>query len=256
MFGGLFVLTILVGLFIFFVPFRTVTFDPIESPGFRLPSGLVLFLGGLAALSMATISIILDWSALWLTRDLGLAIALGGTGIMAFNVAEIVSRLYGEALINRFGEVFVAGWGMILGCVIFLVTAVLGNPYLIVVGFGFFTANFIPVLFGVAAREETDNAVAAVNVFEQRRLERRILPSAGDQPRIPGPTESASVRSRRASVTSRSASRPRTPNRCVSIGVNPAPTSASLSRCAVQKLKSRPGTFRPASTSSRSAMNN
>ena len=76
-FGGLFVLTILVGLFIFFVPFRTVTFDPIESPGFRLPSGLVLFLGGLAALSMATISIILDWSALWLTRDLGLAIALG-----------------------------------------------------------------------------------------------------------------------------------------------------------------------------------
>ena len=100
------------------------------------------------------------------TSSLGLAIALGGTGIMAFNVAEIVSRLYGEALINRFGEVLVAGWGMILGCVIFLATAVLGNPYLIVVGFGFFgffTANFIPVLFGVAAREETDNAVAAVN---------------------------------------------------------------------------------------------
>ncbi len=165
-FGGLFVLTILVGLFIFFVPFRTVTFDPIVSPGFRLPSGLVLFLGGLAALSMATISIILDWSALWLTRDLGLAIALGGTGIMAFNVAEIISRLYGEALINRFGEVLVAGWGMILGCVIFLATALLGNPYMIVIGFGFFgffTANFIPVLFGVAAREETDNAVAAVN---------------------------------------------------------------------------------------------
>ena len=55
--------------------------------------------------------------------DLGLAIALGGTGIMAFNIAEIVSRLYGEALINRFGEVLVAGWGMILGCVIFLAAA-------------------------------------------------------------------------------------------------------------------------------------
>ncbi|MEC8153549.1 MAG: hypothetical protein VX077_01515, partial [Pseudomonadota bacterium] len=27
----------------------------------------------------------------------------------------------------------------------------------------FFSANFIPVLFGVAARVETDNAVAAVN---------------------------------------------------------------------------------------------
>ena len=49
---------------------------------------------------------------------------------MAFNVAEIVSRLYGEAPINRFGEVLVAGWGMILGCVIFLATAMLGNPYL------------------------------------------------------------------------------------------------------------------------------
>ena len=165
-FGSLFILTISVGLFIFFVPFRTVTFDPIVSPGFRIPSGLVLFLGGLAALSMATISIILDWSALWLTRDLGLAISLGGTGIMAFNVAEIVSRLYGEALLNRFGEVLVAGWGMILGCVIFLAVALFGNPYLIVCGFcffGFFSANFIPVLFGVAAREQPNNAVAAVN---------------------------------------------------------------------------------------------
>ena len=165
-FGGLFTLTIVMGLFIFFVPFGTVKFAPIESPGFRLPSGLILFLGGLAALSMATISIILDWSALWLTRDLGLAIALGGTGIMSFNVAEIISRLYGEALINRFGEILVAGWGMILGCVIFLVTALLGNPYLIVIGFGFFgffTANFIPVLFGVAAREEKENSIAAVN---------------------------------------------------------------------------------------------
>lgn len=165
-FGALFVLTILVGLYIFLRPFGTVTFKPITSPGFRLPSQNVLFLGGLAALSMSTISIILDWSALWLTRDLGLIVAVGGIGIMAFNATEIVARLYGEALINRFGEVLVAGWGMILGCAIFLATALTGNPYLIVAGFGFFgffTANFVPVLFGIAVREETENPVAAVN---------------------------------------------------------------------------------------------
>ncbi len=115
---------------------------------------------------MATISIILDWSALWLTRDLGLTIALGGTGIMAFNIAEIGARIYGERLINRFGEGLVAGWGMVIGCLIFLAATLSGNPYLIVAGFGslgFFTANFIPILFGIAAREETDNPIAAVN---------------------------------------------------------------------------------------------
>ena len=165
-FGGLFVLTIFAGLYIFMRPFGTVTFSPIASPGFRIPSQTVLFLGALAAASMATISIILDWSALWLTRDLGLTIALGGTGIMAFNIAEIGARIYGERLINRFGEGLVAGWGMVIGCLIFLAATLSGNPYLIVAGFGslgFFTANFIPILFGIAAREETDNPIAAVN---------------------------------------------------------------------------------------------
>jgi len=165
-FGGLFVLTVLVGLYIFMRPFGTVTFKPISSPGFRIPSQTVLFLGALAAASMATISIILDWSALWLTRDLGLTIALGGMGIMAFNFAEIISRLYGEKLINAFGESLVAGWGMLVGCAIFLIATMSGNAYLIVIGFGFFgffTANFVPVIFGVAVREETENPIAAVN---------------------------------------------------------------------------------------------
>ena len=165
-FGGLFVLTVLVGLYIFMRPFGTVTFKPISSPGFRMPSPPVLFLGALAAASMATISIILDWSALWLTRDLGLTIALGGMGIMAFNFAEIISRLYGEKLINAFGESLVAGWGMLVGCAIFLIATMSGNAYLIVIGFGFFgffTANFVPVIFGVAVREETENPIAAVN---------------------------------------------------------------------------------------------
>ena len=165
-FGGLFVLTVLVGLYIFMRPFGTVTFKPISSPGFRMPSQTVLFLGALAAASMPTISIILDWSALWLTRDLGLTIALGGMGIMAFNFAEIISRLYGEKLINAFGESLVAGWGMLVGCAIFLIATMSGNAYLIVIGFGFFgffTANFVPVIFGVAVREETENPIAAVN---------------------------------------------------------------------------------------------
>ena len=165
-FGGLFVLTVLVGLYIFMRPFGTVTFKPISSPGFRIPSQTVLFLGALAAASMATISIILDWSALWLTRDLGLTIALGGMGIMAFNFAEIISRLYGEKLINAFGESLVAGWGMLVGCAIFLIATMSGNAYLIVIGFGFFgffTATFVPVIFGVAVQEDTENPIAAVN---------------------------------------------------------------------------------------------
>ena len=55
---------------------------------------------------------------------------------------------------------------MWVGCAIFLIATMSGNAYLIVIGFGFFgffTANFVPVIFGVAVREETENPIAAVN---------------------------------------------------------------------------------------------
>lgn len=161
----LFAVTLAAGVLVFITVLAPVTFDLIKSPGIGVPSQNVLFLGGLAALSMATISIVLDWSALWLTRDLGLAIAYGGTGIMAFNLTEIVARLIGERLFDRLGEVWVAGWGVLLGCVVFIAVTLTGNPFLIVAGFGvfgFFSANFVPVLFGIASREETENPVAAV----------------------------------------------------------------------------------------------
>mgnify|MGYP001264123503 CR=1 FL=1 len=66
---------------------------------------------------MGTIGIILDWSALWLTRDIGLALALGGVGIFAFNSSEIVVLMFGTSLISRFGERGMGTSAMLLGCV-------------------------------------------------------------------------------------------------------------------------------------------
>ena len=68
---------------------------PVQKFHFGIPTGDTLFLGPVAAISMGTIGIILDWSALWLTCDIGLAHALGGVGIFAFNSSEIVAGMFG-----------------------------------------------------------------------------------------------------------------------------------------------------------------
>ena len=115
---------------------------------------------------MGTIGTILDWSALWLTRDLGLALALGGVGIFAFNSSEIVARMFGTSLIARFGERGMGTSAMLLGCVSMAAATYSQSLAAIVFGFaalGFCSANFIPLVMGLAARRNPENASKIVS---------------------------------------------------------------------------------------------
>ncbi|MDC0913206.1 hypothetical protein OAQ47_04655 [Paracoccaceae bacterium] len=115
---------------------------------------------------MGTIGIILDWSALWLTRDIGLALALGGFGIFAFNSSEIVARMFGTSLISRFGERGIGTSAMLLCCVSMAATTYSQSLAAIVFGFadlGFCSANFIPLVMGLAARRNPENASKIVS---------------------------------------------------------------------------------------------
>jgi MFS family permease len=146
------------------------------APPLRIPDKGILGLGALAAINMGTVGVILDWSALWLTRDLMVSLALGGSIIFAFNVGEIASRLSGERLLRRLGERLVGGYAMMAGGTVLLVAVLSENPVLIIFAFavfGFLTANFIPVLFRAAARiggEESNLAVADLNFMTSAGL--------------------------------------------------------------------------------------
>ena len=145
---------------------RTVKATSEAAQQLRLPSGDTLVFGSIAAVSMGTVGIILDWSALWLTRDIGLVLALGGIGIFAFNGTEVLARLFGERIITRFGERVVGTWAMLVGCLIMIAATYSRELIPIVIAFGAFglcSANFLPLLMGVAARRNPDNAAGVVS---------------------------------------------------------------------------------------------
>jgi len=81
-----------------------------KTPRFKLPKNNILIFGFLLMMNYATMGIILDWSALWLTRDLLAPLFLGGIIIIVFNIGEIVSRLLASKLIKRSSERFVGGY--------------------------------------------------------------------------------------------------------------------------------------------------
>ena len=132
------------------------SFETLEkTPKFKLPKKAILIFGILMMLNYATMGIILDWSALWLTKDLLIPLYLGGAVIFAFNIGEISARLIASKMINKASERIVGGYLSIAAGVILFISILTSNFYIIVFGmllFGFGTANFIAIIFRLAIR--------------------------------------------------------------------------------------------------------
>ena len=132
------------------------SFETLEkTPKFKLPKKAILIFGILMMLNYATMGIILDWSALWLTKDLLIPLYLGGAVIFAFNIGEISARLIASKMIKKGSEKIVGGHLSIAAGVILFFSILTSNFYIIVFGmllFGFGTANFIAIIFRLAIR--------------------------------------------------------------------------------------------------------
>ena len=133
-----------------------------KTPRFKFPKKSILIFGFLMMMNYATMGIILDWSALWLTKDLLVPLYLGGAVIVAFNVGEISSRLIASKMINKYSEKLVGGYlSIIAGIILFLSILTLNFPVIIfgMILFGFGTANFIAIIIRQAIRI-TDEPIA------------------------------------------------------------------------------------------------
>ena len=132
------------------------SFETLEkTPKFKLPKKAILIFGILMMLNYATMGIILDWSALWLTKDLLIPLYLGGAVIFAFNIGEISARLIASKMIKKGSEKIVGGYLSIAAGVILFFSILTSNFYIIIFGmllFGFGTANFISIIFRLAIR--------------------------------------------------------------------------------------------------------
>ena len=114
-FGVMAILILLSVVFIYFfgLPRREDSNDQISK--FKFPKKQILIFGLLMMFNFATIGIIIDWSSLWLTKDLMAPLFLGGLVIVFFNSGEIVARLMANTFIKYLGEKVVGGYLSVIG---------------------------------------------------------------------------------------------------------------------------------------------
>jgi len=133
---------------------------------FQLPKNNILIYGFLLMMNFATLGIIIDWSPVWLTKELGAPLFLGGLIIIFFNGGEIFARVAASKLINKFGDIIVGSYFSIISCIILFLSILTSNLYLILVGiliFGFGTANFVAVVLRQAINETNESISITVS---------------------------------------------------------------------------------------------
>lgn len=116
---------------------------------FSLPSGAVLVVGLLCFVVYLAEGAILDWSALYLTQDKGMAMSLAGLGYASFALLVTIARFAGGPLISRLGTVRMVVFGAIVGAAGLALSIFTEHWLIALLGYalcGLGCANISPVL--------------------------------------------------------------------------------------------------------------
>mgnify|MGYP005720646313 FL=1 len=121
-----------------------------NNPRFMLPNIKIITFASINMFIFACMGIIVQWSPLWLVRDLFAPLYMVGSIVILFNVGEIVSNLLGSKLIKRFNEKIVGPYFAMLGSIILFLSVVSQNIYIIYLAvfiFGFLISNVMPIVY-------------------------------------------------------------------------------------------------------------
>lgn len=124
---------------------------------FARPTGGVLVVGLLCFVVYLAEGAILDWSALYLTQDKGMAMSLAGLGYASFALLVTIARFAGGPLIARLGAVRIVVCGAILAAAGLLLSILAGHWLLALLGYalcGLGCANISPVLISSLNRQQ------------------------------------------------------------------------------------------------------
>ena len=81
---------------------------------------------------MGTVGIMLEWTPLWLKRDLNASLYVASLSILCWGGGEFIGRIYGEKIVNSYGVKFAAGYFGLVGCLIFFISILTANIYIII----------------------------------------------------------------------------------------------------------------------------
>ncbi|WDS35120.1 MFS transporter [Pseudoxanthomonas sp.] len=123
-----------------------------DAPTFAVPKGVVLLIGLLAFVAFLAEGAVLDWSAVFLTEVRQVDPGHAGLGYVVFSLAMTITRLLGDALVERFGRTRSIVLGGMLGGAGFLVATLTPVWQVALVGYaliGLGCANVVPALFSL-----------------------------------------------------------------------------------------------------------
>jgi fucose permease len=109
-----------------------------------------------------------SWGAEFLRSELGTSAAVGGLVFIAFQATMTVSRLFGDRVVDRYGDARVVRVGGLLVAVAVAAGLALDHPVTVVVGFavaGLGVASLFPIVFHAAGNlpgVSTGHGVAVV----------------------------------------------------------------------------------------------
>ncbi len=131
----------------------------------KVPEKNILLFGLLLFMIFGSNGIMIDWSTLWLTKDLNSPLYLGGLGLMFFSFGGMLANLFSSQLISYFSEKVVGCIFVLIGSSLLLVSIMIFNLHFILIClffYGFLTANFVPLVIRQAVRQSTENLSTTV----------------------------------------------------------------------------------------------
>ena len=153
-----------------------------EAEKFKIPEGNILLFGLLLFFVFGSGGIIMDWSTLWLNKDLGAPLHLASTGLIFLSIGSIFANLLSNTLIDIFTEKVVGCYFIMIGAIIMFIVLLTNNFYIILVMFGvygFSSANFVPIIIRQAVKQSNESIPMTVTNLITIGLSSTMIMPAG-----------------------------------------------------------------------------
>ena len=153
-----------------------------EGEKFKIPETNVLLFGFLLFFVFGSGGIIMDWSTLWLSKDLNAPLYLASMGLIFFSIGGIFANLFSNSLIKLFTEKVVGCHFVMIGESIMFLSLLTNNFYIILAVlslYGFAIANLVPIVIRQAVKQSSESIPMTVtNLITIGLSSTMIMPAA------------------------------------------------------------------------------
>jgi MFS family permease len=128
-----------------------------DAPIFAWPRGVVLLIGALCLITFLAEGSMLDWSAVFLHEQRGVALSRAGLGFAVFSSTMTIMRLLGDRLVQRAGRIRAIAMGGVCAGAGFLVATLVPVWEAALAGYtlvGLGCANIVPALYSLAGQQQ------------------------------------------------------------------------------------------------------